>query len=214
MRIGVSHRAERLSMVSTCQDRETVMRFQQGDVDAFDELARKYSPRVYNLGVRMCGSHEIAKDLMQETLISAFRGLDRFRGESKFSVWLFQIAKRNCITIRRKDRVSPDQLLPIEEFIPTDDERQTLQIADWRNTPVQELLNRELGERLEGAIAILPPDYRIVLLLRDAEGFTAEETAQILDLQVPAVKSRLHRARLAIRKQLHRYYRDGEHSHD
>ena len=195
-------------MVPTCQDSETVMRFQQGEVDAFDELARKYSPKIYNLGVRMCGSHEDAKDLMQETLISALRGLDRFRRESKFSVWLFQIAKRNCINIRRKDRVSPDKLLPLEEFIPTEeDERQALQIADWRTTPVQELLNRELGEHLEEAIGILPSDYRIVLLLRDAEGFTAEETAQILDLQVPAVKSRLHRARLAVRKQLHSYYR-------
>ena len=201
-------------MVPTCQDSETVMRFQQGEVDAFDELARKYSPKIYNLGVRMCGSHEDAKDLMQETLISALRGLDRFRRESKFSVWLFQIAKRNCINIRRKDRVSPDKLLPLEEFIPTEeDERQALQIADWRTTPVQELLNRELGEHLEEAIGILPSDYRIVLLLRDAEGFTAEETAQILDLQVPAVKSRLHRARLAVRKQLHSYYREGEHSH-
>ena len=162
----------------------------------------------------MCGCQEDAKDLMQETMISALRGLNGFRRESKFSVWLFQIAKRNCINIRRKDKVSPDQLLPIEEFIPTEDERQTLQIADWRTTPVQELLNRELGERLEEAIALLPSDYRIVLLLRDAEGFTAEETAQILDLQVPAVKSRLYRARLAIRKQLHGYYRDAEYSHD
>ena len=200
-------------MVSTCQDSETVMRFQQGDVDAFDELARKYSPRIYTLGIRMCGCHEDAKDLMQETLISALRGLEKFRRESKFSVWIFQIAKRSCIDIRRKDKVSPDKMMQIEEFIPTEDERHSLQLADWRSTPVENLLNRELGDQLESAVAELPSEYRIVLLLRDGEGFTAEEVAQILELQVPAVKSRLHRARLAIRKQLHGYYRNGEHVH-
>jgi len=200
--------------MATCQDSETVIRFQGGDLDAFDELARKYTPRIYNLGLRMCGCQEDAKDLMQETLISALRGLDSFRRESKFSVWIFQIAKRNCIDIRRKDKVTPDKLLSIEEFIPTEDERQTLQLADWRSTPVDELLNRELGKHLDEAVALLPSEYRIVLLLRDGEGFTAEETAQILGLQVPGVKSRLHRARLAIRKQLHGYYRDGDKAHD
>ncbi len=200
-------------MFPVCPDSEAVNRFQQGDVDAFDELGRKYSAKLYNIGIRMCGSHEDAKDLMQETLISAFRSLDRFRKESKFSVWMFQIAKRKCFNIRRKNKVSPDQLIPLETLIPTEDERQTLEIADWRTTPIQNLLNQELGEHLEKAISLLPPEYRMVLLLRDGEGFTSEETAQILDLHVPAIKSRLHRARLAIRKRLHSYYRDGEHSH-
>ncbi len=191
----------------TCEDTEAIVQFQHGNLDAFDGLAQKYAPKIYNLGMRMCKMPEDAKDLMQDTLLQAFRGLQGFRRESKFSVWIYQIAKRNCIDRQRKHKVTPDQLLPLDTLAPTEDERETLELADWRNTPVQNLLNTELRKELDQAIAQLPEDHRIVLVLRDVEGFTADETATILGLQVPGVKSRLHRARLAIRKHLHHYYR-------
>ena len=192
----------------TCEDTETIIQFQNGNLDAFDSLARKYAPRIYNLGMRMCKAPEDAKDLMQDTLLQAFRGLQGFKGESKFSVWIYQIAKRNYIDRQRKNKVTPDQLLPLDTLVPTEDERETLELADWRNTPVQKLLNMELRKELDQAMAQLPEDHRIVLVLRDVEGFTADETATILGLHVPGIKSRLHRARLAIRKHLHHYYRE------
>ena len=201
-------------MLANLQDNELVERVQGGGYDAFEELVSRYAARLYSMGRRMCGGNdEDAKDMLQETFIGAFKGMDGFRGEAKFSVWLFQIAKHACMRMRRKSKYAPHETLSLEDLAPNEDEVKTLSIADWRKTPIDELLNKELRSVLDEAIQLLPPDYRMVLLLRDVEGFSAEETGQIVEASVPAVKSRLHRARLFARKHVHLYYQDAVRSH-
>jgi RNA polymerase sigma-70 factor (ECF subfamily) len=115
--------------------------------------------------------------------------------------------------MRRKSKFSPRETISLEELAPNEDELKTLSIADWRQTPIDELLNKELQGALDEAIQLLPLDHRMVLLLRDVEGFSAEETGQIIGVSVSAVKSRLHRARLFARKHLHHFYQDTVSSH-
>lgn len=200
-------------MLATLQDSELVTRVQQGQHDAFEELVSRYAGRLYSMGRRMCGNDDDAEDMLQETFIAAFKGMDAFRAEAKFSVWLFQIAKHACMRMRRKSKFAPRETLSLEELAPNEDELKTLSVANWRRTPIDELLNKELQGALDEAVQLLPPDHRMVLLLRDVEGFSAEETGQIIGVSVPAVKSRLHRARLFARKHLHLYYQDKVRSH-
>ena len=200
-------------MLAGLQDTELVMRVQQGEHDAFEELVSRYAGRLYSMGCRMCGNDDDAKDMLQETFAATFKGIDGFRGEAKFSVWLFQIAKHACMRVRRKSKYAPRETLSLEDLAPNEDEVKTLSIADWRKTPIDELLNKELHGVLNEAIQLLPPDYRMVLLLRDVEGFSAAETSQIVGASVPAVKSRLHRARLFARNHVHLYYQAGVRSY-
>ena len=200
-------------MLAELQDNELVTQVQQGQHDAFEELVSRYAGRLYSMGRRMCGNDADAEDMLQETFIAAFKGMDAFRAEAKFSVWLFQIAKHACMRMRRTSKFAPRETLSLEELAPNEDELKTLSIADWRQTPIDELLNKELQGALDEAIQLLPLDHRMVLLLRDVEGFSAEETGQIIGVSVPAVKSRLHRARLFARKHLHHFYQDTVSSH-
>ena len=200
-------------MLAELQDNELVTQVQQGQNDAFEELVSRYAGRLYSMGRRMCGNDADAEDMLQETFIAAFKGMDAFRAEAKFSVWLFQIAKHACMRMRRTSKFSPRETISLEELAPNEDELKTLSIADWRQTPIDELLNKELQGALDEAIQLLPLDHRMVLLLRDVEGFSAEETGQIIGVSVPAVKSRLHRARLFARKHLHHFYQDTVSSH-
>ncbi len=200
-------------MLAELQDNELVTQVQQGQHDAFEELVSRYAGRLYSMGRRMCGNDADAEDMLQETFIAAFKGMDAFRAEAKFSVWLFQIAKHACMRMRRKSKFAPRETLSLEELAPNEDELKTLSVADWRQTPIDELLNKELQGALDEAIQLLPLDHRMVLLLRDVEGFSAEETGQIIGVSVPAVKSRLHRARLFARKHLHHFYQDTVSSH-
>ena len=200
-------------MLAELQDNELVTQVQQGQNDAFEELVSRYAGRLYSMGRRMCGNDADAEDMLQETFIAAFKGMDAFRAEAKFSVWLFQIAKHACMRMRRTSKFAPRETLSLDGLAPNEDELKTLSIADWRQTPIDELLNKELQGALDEAIQLLPLDHRMVLLLRDVEGFSAEETGQIIGVSVPAVKSRLHRARLFARKHLHHFYQDTVSSH-
>ena len=212
--IDERHGKQRCDVLANLKDDELVTQVQQGSYSAFDELVSRYAARLYSMGRRMCGGNdEDAKDMLQETFIGAFKGMDGFRGESKFSVWLFQIAKHACMRMRRKSKYAPRETLSLEELAPNGDEIKTLSIADWRKTPIDELLNKELHGVLDEAMRLLPPDYRMVLLLRDVEGFSAEETGQIVGASIPAVKSRLHRARLFARKHVHSYYQNRDRSY-
>tara|TARA_B100000315_G_C14586223_1_gene593159 strand:+ start:3833 stop:4444 length:612 start_codon:yes stop_codon:yes gene_type:complete len=193
-------------MLGKFQDNELVVRVQQGQHDAFEELVSRYAGRLYSMGRRMCGNDADAEDMLQEAFASAFKGLDAFRAEAKFSVWIFQIAKHACMRMRRKSKFSPRAILSLDELVPREDERDTLRGTNWSRTPIDELLNKELQAILDEAIQLLPPDNKMVLLLRDVEGFSAEEVGQIIGASVSAVKSRLHRARLFVRKHLHLYH--------
>lgn len=170
--------------------------------EAFDKLYREHVDLVYRYAHRLCGETESAKDLVQETFLNAYRGLKDFRGDSRISTWLYTIASRACLRMRRKRKGAPERELSLEEFVPTSEGEFRLQIPVDGLTPEQALENKELREALEQAIDKLPKKYRMALVLRDMEGLSAGETGAIMGLSERAVKSRLHRARLFVRREL------------
>jgi RNA polymerase sigma-70 factor, ECF subfamily len=170
--------------------------------EAFDTLYRDHVDRLYRYAHRLCGEAESAKDLVQETFLSAYRGLSQFRGEAKASTWLYTIASRACLRMRRKRKGAPERELSLEEFVPASEGEFRLQIPIEGLTPEQALENKELREALNQAISKLPKKYRMALVLRDMEGLSAGETGAVMGLSERAVKSRLHRARLFVRREL------------
>jgi len=168
----------------------------------FDRVYREYVDLIYRFAHRLCGETEAAKDIVQETFLNAYKGLKDFRGESQLSTWLYAIASHACIRMRRKRKGEPDRELSLEEFIPTSDGEFKLQIPIDGLSPEEALQNKELRRILNQAIETLPPQYRMVLVLRDMEGLSAKEVGSIMRLNERAVKSRLHRARLFVRKEL------------
>ena len=172
------------------------------DSRSFDTLYRDHVDLIYRYAHRLCGEAESAKDLVQETFLNAYRGLKDFRGDAQLSTWLYTIASRACMRMRRKRKGEPERELSLDEFIPTADGEFRLQIPMEGMTPEQALQNKELREALDQAINKLPPKYRMVLVLRDMEGLSAKEVGTIMDLNERAIKSRLHRARLFVRREL------------
>lgn len=181
-------------------DSDLVGRFKEGAPEAMDEIVRRYADRLFNFGLKMCRQSEDAEDVTQETFLSAFRYLDGFRGETKLRNWLFKIAARACLKKRRKKKCEPDRELSLDALIPGEDGPVAYEIPDWSENPSDHLIRAELKERIEQAIAALPPKYRMVFNLRDIEGFSTEETAEIMGISTQLVKTRLHRARLFLRQ--------------
>ena len=169
---------------------------------AFDRLYRDHVDRIYRFAQRLCRHVEDAQDLVQDTFLNAYRGLEQFRGDAQVSTWLYRIATRASLRLRRKRKGEPDRELSLEEFIPTSDGEFRLQIPTDGLTPEEALENKELRRALHQAIQKLPNKYRLVLVLRDMEGLTAKEVGAIMGLNERAVKSRLHRARLFVRREL------------
>lgn len=168
----------------------------------FDRLYRDHADRMYRLAQRLCGHEDDARDLVQETFLNAYRKFKQFRGEAQISTWLYTIASRVCIRMRRKRKGEPTRELSLEEFIPTSEGEFRLQIPIQGLTPEEALEKKQLKRALNAAIEKLPKKYRLVLVLRDMEGLSAKEVGTIMDLSERAVKSRLHRARLFVRKEL------------
>lgn len=168
----------------------------------FDQLYRDHVDVIYRFAYRLCGETEAAKDLVQETFLNAYRAYDRFRGDARISTWLYAIASHACLRMRRKRKGQPDRELSLEEFVPTSEGEFSLQIPMEGLSPEKALENKELRQILDHAIAKLPRKYRMVLVLRDMEGLSAKEIGSIVGLNERAVKSRLHRARLFVRKEL------------
>lgn len=184
-------------------------RAQQGDLEAFEELVRGHEKRVYALALRMLRHPQDAEDLTQQTFLSALENLEGFRGEASFGTWLMRIATHAALKVLRKraglDTVSldeatdpdPEGRIPRPEFI-----------ADWKESPEQLVRRRETRQLIEQALAELDEKHRLVFLLRDVEGFSVRETAQILGISEANVKVRLLRARLALRERLTRWFGD------
>ncbi|HSN04204.1 MAG TPA: sigma-70 family RNA polymerase sigma factor [Nitrospira sp.] len=169
---------------------------------SFDTLYRDHVDLMYRFATRLCGESEAAKDLVQETFLNAYRGYKAFRGDAQVSTWLYTIASRACMRMRRKRKGEPDHELSLEEFIPTSDGEFRLQIPVEGLSPEEALQNKQLRQALDQAIAKLPKKYRMVLILRDMEGLSAKEVGSVVGLNERAVKSRLHRARLFVRREL------------
>jgi len=170
--------------------------------DGFDQLYRDHVDLLYRYAHRLCGETEAAKDLVQETFLNAYRGFNKFRGDARISTWLYTIASRTCLRMRRKRKGEPERELSLDEFVPTSEGEFRLQIPVEGLTPEEALQNKELREALDQAIQKLPPKYRMALVLRDMEGLSAKEVGAIMGLNERAVKSRLHRARLFVRREL------------
>jgi RNA polymerase sigma-70 factor (ECF subfamily) len=163
---------------------------------AVEALLQRHEPRIYRFALRMCGQPEDARDVLQETLIAAYKGLGDFRGDASLSTWLFQVARSFCSKARRTRAGQPQSMESLDT-----PEAGKLALPETES-PDERAESRETGEVLRAALATLPANYREVLLLKDVEGLSAEEVADVLGEKVPAVKSRLHRARLELRKLL------------
>ena len=173
-----------------------------GEGDTFDALYRDNIDLMYRYASRLCGETEAAKDLVQETFLNAYRGFKNFRGDAQISTWLYTIASRACLRMRRRRKGAPERELSLDEFIPTSDGEFRLQIPVEGLNPEDALQNKQLREALDTAIGKLPKKYKMALVLRDMEGLSAKEVGAIMGLSERAVKSRLHRARLFVRREL------------
>ena len=188
------------------QDYELVKAIQAGRKELFAELVQRYERSLYHFGLKMCAEPRDAEDVVQETFLNAYKYLNDFRYETKFKNWLYRIATSNCIKKRRKSKFAPERELSVEEFLPQDEAAVDRQVPTWATLPLDQLLNEELGQTLKRAVLEVPEKYRVVLVLRDIEGFSTEESAQILNLTPANVKVRLHRARLFLREKLKAYF--------
>lgn len=183
-------------------ERDLVRQLKAGDRGAFFELVEQHSPRIFGLALRMLDDTAEAEEVLQETFLQASQHIGSFRGQSSLGTWLYRIATNQALMrLRRKRPISISLDNSAEELIAP-----VLQTEDWTTRPESELLNREARDEMQRAINALPESLRIVFLLRDVEGLSTAETASVLNLTVSAVKSRLLRARLALRDGLSRYF--------
>ena len=189
-------------MRSFPQQSEPTIPTNKADTSRFDRMYAENADRMYRFAQRLCGEAEDARDLVQETFLNAYRGLPDFRGEAQLSTWLYRIASRVCLAMRRRRKGEPERELSLEEFIPTSDGELRLQIPADGLSPEQALENKQLRRALRQAIQKLPAKYRIVLVLCDMEELSAKEVGAVVGLNERAVKSRLHRARLFVRREL------------
>jgi RNA polymerase sigma-70 factor (ECF subfamily) len=198
-----------MTETSVQDDRELLARAQAGDMSAFESLVDRHEDKVYGLALRMTRSEADAAEITQDTFLSAYQHLGEFRGEAAFGSWVHRIAANNALMrLRRQkvlDIVSDDLAGP--EFT----ERGSLADgpeSDWSKRADDKILDEELGRAIQEATDALPEGYREVFLLKDLEGLSYEEISEMVGISVPAVKSRLHRARLALREAIDAFYKE------
>ncbi len=190
--------------------RKLISRAKKGDEAAFTQLVRTYEDLVYKFAMKLCRDQDKAEEAFQDTFVNVFKRLGQFDGRSKFSSWLYTIVSNNCLMKLRRSKLARSSVSldsrgsskphPHEDHA---DGEQT--VPPWKETPLDDVLRGELRETLDEAITRLPATYRAVFLLRDIEDRSARETAKIQKIAVPAVKSRLHRARAFLRDELSTY---------
>src|SRR6202521_4279366 len=180
-----------------------------GDISAFETLVGRYERKIFRLAQNITQNKEDAEDTMQEAFLKAYEHLNEFQGNSRFYTWLVRIAVNQALMKLRKRR--PNQV-SLDEEIDTGEEMMPREVEDWGPSPEERFKQTELSGILSSTIAELDPSFRIVFQLRDIEELSTEETAEALGLSVPAVKSRLLRARLKLRQKLDRYFRRSDNS--
>jgi RNA polymerase sigma-70 factor, ECF subfamily len=180
-------------------------RARKGDLTAFTQLIEKYEGKIFRLARHITNSQEDAEDVLQETFLKAYEHLGDFQGNSKFYTWIVRIAVNESLMKLRKRK--SDRSVSLDEQIDTGEDVIAREIAVWEDNPEDQYSQTELREILDQAVKSLPPIFRSVFVLRDIEELSSEETAEILNLTVPAVKSRLLRARLKLREKLTRYFK-------
>jgi RNA polymerase sigma-70 factor (ECF subfamily) len=186
---------------------ELVTAARAGDISAFETLVNRYERKIFRLGMNITGNREDAEDTMQEAFLKAYEHLPEFQGNSRFYTWLVRIAVNQALMKLRKRRPNETSL---DQEIETGEDSFFREVEDWGPSPEQRFEQSELQGILSTVIGELDPSFRIVFQLRDIEELSTEETAELLKLSVPAVKSRLLRARLKLRQKLNRYFRRSE----
>jgi RNA polymerase sigma-70 factor (ECF subfamily) len=194
-------------MVALDQQEELALveRSREGDASAFGELVRQYERKVYSLAKHITQNDEDAEDVLQESFLKAYTHLDSFHGDSKFYTWLVRIAVNEALMKLRKRK--SDKTVSLDEPQDTGEDMVTREIAVWEDDPEKKYSREELAEILKDAVESLKPSFRTVFVLRDIEELSTEETAEALGISIPAVKSRLLRARLQLREKLTRHFR-------
>jgi RNA polymerase sigma-70 factor (ECF subfamily) len=177
----------------------------RGDLEAFSQLVNRYDRNVFRIAQHITHNEEDAQDVVQDAFLKAYQNLEQFQGNSMFYTWLVRIAVNEALMKLRKRRT--DRTVSLDEDVETEDGAMPREVADWSPNPEQLYGQSELGDILKKTVQGLPPGFRTVFVLRDVEGLSTEETAEMLGLSVPAVKSRLLRARLQLRERLARYFK-------
>lgn len=184
-----------------------------GDPGAFDRFVGVFRTKIFRYTLMVCGNREDAEEVAQDTLMKVFENFEQLREPERVRAWVFRIARNGCLMKRRRSVFAPTQELSIEEFLPHmrgDGGPRRLEIADWSALPDEGVLRAELRDTIHSAIQELPEIYRAVILLRDIEELSTEEAAQALEVSQEVVKTRLHRARLAVRQKLDEYLRSAQ----
>ena len=194
--------------VETFNEAPLVEQARAGDVAAFGELVTRYERKIFRLAKNITGSDEDAEDVLQEAFLKAFEHLDNFKGDSKFYTWIVRIAVNESLMKLRKRR--SDRTVSLDETLDTGEDTVMREIAVWEGNPEDRFSQEEIGAILESAVQSLHPIYLAVFVLRDIDEFSTEETAETLGISIPAVKSRLLRARLQLRERLTRHFKRKE----
>ena len=194
-----------VSSQASADETTLVAQSREGDTAAFGELVRRYEGKIFRLAQHVTQNREDAEDVLQETFMKAYEHLDQFQGNSKFYTWIVRIAVNQALMKLRRRKT--DKSVSLDENIDTGEDTMVREIAAWDEDPEQRFSRDELGGILDTAVQSLEPPYRSVFVLRDIDELSTEETAEALGLSVPAVKSRLLRARLQLREKLTRYFK-------
>ena len=181
---------------------ELLSRIREDAPGAFDEFVTRFGGRIYAFGMKFCGDREDAKDVLQDTLLQAYRSLRQLEHAEAVTSWLYRVAANACLMKRRKGKFEPEREISLEELLPGAGAVPRIQIPDPAALPHDDAVRAETKARVQKAIGDLPPTYRIVLVMRDMEQLSTQEVADALSLEISAVKMRLHRARLMVRKSL------------
>ncbi len=194
-----------VSSLNGIEESQLVAQSREGDTGAFSELVRRYEGKIFRLAQHVTQNREDAEDVLQETFLKAYEHLDQFKGDSKFYTWVVRIAVNQALMKLRRRKT--DKSVSLDETIDTGEDTVTREVATWDEDPEERFSREELNGILDDAIDSLEPLYRSVFVLRDVEELSTEETAQALGLSIPAVKSRLLRARLQLREKLTRFFK-------
>src|SRR5277367_4228207 len=197
-----------VSSLADADETILVAQSREGDTAAFGELVKRYEGKVFRLAQHVTQNREDAEDVLQETFLKAYEHLDQFRGDSKFYTWIVRIAVNQALMKLRRRKT--DKAVSLDETIDTGEDTVAREIAAWDENPEQRYSREEMNKILSSAVDSLAPPYRAVFVLRDIEEMSTEETAEALDLSIPAVKSRLLRARLQLRDKLTRFFKHKE----
>jgi RNA polymerase sigma-70 factor (ECF subfamily) len=176
-----------------------------GDISAFEQLVHRYDRNVFRIAQHITQNREDAEDVVQDAFLKSYENLKNFQEQSKFYTWLVRIAVNEALMRLRRRR--PERMVSLDEEVKTEEDSMPREVADWTPNPEQQYSQAELKDILQRTIQGLPSSFRTVFVLRDVEGLSTEETAEALGLSIPAVKSRLLRARLQLRERLNKYFK-------